>query len=307
MKTAARRLLVILGLALILMLAFSNGAYAITGNFEPDAGRHPYVGLLVFDIAPGVPAWRCTGSLIAPNVVLCAGHCTDGAVAARFWPLEDVTYDAVPFPLYPYGGPGSGAVEGTPYLNPDYGSIDSKGNGITTFSYRDVGIVVLDEPIIVSEYAELPTAGLVDTLAPLTAVDLVGYGVQYQAMIPGNELPTPPPYYRWTGPRCRYYAPAQLLSGKFSWSDEFVRITANPARGKGGTAFGDSGGPVLLGDTSTVLAVNSYLTNINCGGVTYSSRIDIPDVLEWINSFCLCDQGICQRALCQNPLFSLLK
>jgi len=75
------------------------------------------------------------------------------------------------------------------------------------------------------------------------------------------------------------------VSGEFSWSDEFMQCTANKGKNKGGTAFGDSGGPVLLGGTDTVLAVNSYVTNYNCGGVTYHSRIDIPEVLTWINSF----------------------
>jgi hypothetical protein len=31
--------------------------------------------------------------------------------------------------------------------------------------------------------------------------------------------------------------------------------------------------------------VNSYVTNNNCAGVTYSQRVDIPEVLSWINSF----------------------
>jgi hypothetical protein len=113
----------------------------------------------------------------------------------------------------------------------------------------------------------------------------VGYGVQYQAQIPGNELPQPPPYYRWTGPRVRMYAPSALVSGQFVHSDEFMRLALNPGGGTGGTCFGDSGGPDLLGGTDTVLAVNSYVSNVNCGGVGYSSRVDILEVLDWIDTF----------------------
>jgi hypothetical protein len=273
--------------AILLTLALVAPAGAIT-NGAPDGDDHPYVGILVFDAAPGQPAWRCSGSLISPTVVVTAGHCTDGAVAARIWFDEDVTYDAVPFPLYPYGGPGSGAIEGTPYTNPMYRSPDNPyggGNGLPAFSYRDTGVVVLSEAVIMDEYAELPTAGLVDTLKNKTAIDFVGYGVKYQAQIPGNALPQPPPYNRWTGPRTRYYAPGELVSGKFVHSPEYMRLALNPGGGSGGTCFGDSGGPDLLGGTSTILAVNSYVTNVNCSGVGYSARVDIPEVLEWIEGF----------------------
>ena len=264
---------------------------AIT-NGTPDGGAHPYVGLLVFDAefedGSVGPAWRCSGSLIAPNVVLTAGHCTDGAVAARVWFDEDVTYAAVPFPLYPYGGPGSGAVEGTPYTNPKYRSDENPyggGNGLPAFSYRDTGIVVLDEDVDVGGFAALPTAGVVDTLKNKTGIDFVGYGVKYQAQIPGNKLPQPPPYYRWTGPRTRYFAPSELVSGNFVHSAEYMKLALNPGGGSGGLCFGDSGGPDLLGGTNVVLAVNSYVTNVNCSGVGYSARVDIPDVLAWINTF----------------------
>jgi hypothetical protein len=276
-----------IAMVLVASLCIVGVASAIT-NGQPDAGRHPYVGLLVFDDAPGHPAWRCSGSLIAPNVVLTAGHCTDGAVAARVWFYEDVTYDNVPFPLYPYGGSGSGATEGIPYTNPKYRSPENPyggGNGLPAFSYRDTGIVVLNEPVYMDEYAQLPAAGLVDTLKNKTGVDFVGYGVQYQAQIPGNQVPQPPPYYRWTGPRVRMYAPSELVSGKFVHSAEYMRLALNPGGGTGGTCFGDSGGPDFLGGTRTVLAVNSYVTNVNCGGVGYSARVDIPEVLEWINGF----------------------
>ena len=276
---------IILGLVLVLSLV--GGALAIT-NGQPDGDNHPYVGLLVFDVAPGTPGWRCSGSLIAPTVVLTAGHCTDGAVAARVWFDKDVTYDHYPFPLYPYGGPGSGSIEGTPYTNPKYRSEENPyggGNGLPAFSYRDTGVVVLSEPVYMDEYAALPLPGQVDTLKNKTGMDFVGYGVQYQAQIPGNELPQPPPYNRWTGPRIRMYAPSALVSGKFVHSAEYLKLALNPGGGSGGTCFGDSGGPDLLGGTNTVLGVNSYVTNVNCSGVGYSARVDIPEVLEWINTF----------------------
>jgi hypothetical protein len=263
------------------MLGSLGVAYAVT-NGQPDGDAHPYVGLLVFDVAPGAPAWRCSGALIAPNVVLTAGHCTEGAVAARIWFDEVVEGN----PEYPFGGATS--YEGTPYTNPDFRSDENPyggGNGLPAFSYRDVGVVVLDEPVDMDDMAELPEAGLVDTLKNKTDVDLVGYGVQEQAQIPGNQLPQPPPYFRWTGPRVRLYAPTNLVSGKFVFSAEYMRLAMNPGGASGGTCFGDSGGPDLLGGTDTVLAVNSFVTNINCSGVGYSSRVDIPEVLEWINSF----------------------
>ncbi|HEV2921295.1 MAG TPA: trypsin-like serine protease [Actinomycetota bacterium] len=51
-------------------------------------------------------------------------------------------------------------------------------------------------------------------------------------------------------------APARLVSGSFTHSEEFVRVTVGPGQG-GGTCFGDSGGPILNDNTDTVLAVNS--------------------------------------------------
>ncbi|MGB7116709.1 MAG: trypsin-like serine protease [Anaerolineales bacterium] len=292
-----KKLTFVLVLVLILAFGLASVAYAIT-NGEPDDGRHPYVTLLVFgwETPDGfVPGWRCSGALIAPDVVLTAGHCTDGATGARVWfeegPVEWGTWepsDTSPTCAGETGYPCTGDAAGTPNTNPKYRSDENPyggGNGLPAFSYRDVGVVVLDVAESGITPADLPDAGLVDTLKNKTDVDFVGYGVQYQAQIPGNELPQPPPYYRWTGPRARMYAPSQMVSGNFVHSAEYMRLSLNPGGGKGGTCFGDSGGPDLLGDTNTVLAVNSYVTNINCSGVGYSSRVDIPEILTWINTF----------------------
>jgi hypothetical protein len=288
--------------ALTTMLAVASSGSAITHG-QPDGNAHPYVGLMVAIDQDGVPQWRCSGSLLSSTVFLTAGHCTEPPAAhIEVWfdagPIEtDPDYlaaleadpdgivscnDSPDFDGYPC----QGDVGGTPHPNPDF--CTGCGSGLPNFANRDVGIVTLDEPVptsLVSEYAELPDAGLVDRLANRTPIDFVGYGVQFQANIPGSQLPQPPPFYRWTGPRQRMFAPSELISGNFTHSDEFLKLALNPGGGSGGLCFGDSGGPDLLGGTNTVLGVNSYVTNWNCAGVGYSQRIDIPEVLDWINGF----------------------
>lgn len=252
--------------ALVLM----TPAAAIT-NGEPDAGRHPYVVLIGLDF--GYYMEFCSGSLLSPKVVLTAAHCTSGANWARVWLKESIET----IRNFPFESPD--AYEGTAYANPEFRMQWPEG-GIPGFSYRDVGVVVLSKPVpkaLVSQYAELPSPGLVDQLANKTPLDLVGYGVQERIHV-----------YRkpwWTNFGYRFYAPTELISNEFVHSAEFLKIAMNPGGGSGGTCFGDSGGPDLLRDSRTVLAVNSYVINYSCGGVGYSSRIDIPEVLDWIQSF----------------------
>jgi Trypsin len=283
--------------AAAIVLGVATGAQAIT-NGQPDNGRHPYVGLMVALDAKGVPLFRCTGSLLSPTVFLTAGHCT-GAPAAHveIWfeegpVLTNPAYAAAaaaaapnPVPCVGFTGyPCVGDVGGTPHQNP--GFCNPCGNGGHNFAAHDVGVVTLGAPrtALPSTYATLPSGGYADTLANKSPVDLVGYGVEFQAQIPGNQLPQPPPFYRWTGPRERNYAPSEILTGNFQGSDEHLKIALNPGGGSGGTCFGDSGGPILQGGSSTVLGVNSY-GGLNCAGIGYAQRIDLPDILSWIRSY----------------------
>ena len=74
---------------------------------------------------------------------------------------------------YPYSGATSYDGQRTPTA-----ACIGCGQGLPGFA-TDAGIVVLSEPVptsVVSQYAQLPSAGLVDTLKNKTGVDLVGYG-----------------------------------------------------------------------------------------------------------------------------------
>lgn len=257
--------------AILASLALAAPVAAIT-NGEPDNGRHPYVGLAVFDV-DGAPSHRCSASLLGPTVVLTAGHCTVGTDAARVWFDEVVQGN----PQYPNSG--STSYDGTPYTHPKF--CNPCKPGLPGFAKWDVGIIVLSEPVptsVVDEYADLPRVGIVDTLRNKSRIDYVGYGVN-QRFVGGG-----PPV--WGGPRVRLFAQGQLVApGTFTHSAYVIKYSLNASQGKGGTCFGDSGGPDLLPGTDTVIAVNSYVTNTNCTGVGYSSRIDRADTLSWIRSF----------------------
>jgi len=241
----------------------------------PDNDNHPYVVMCIFDVEGIGPVWRTTGFLISPTVVVTAGHGTYGTCGARVTNSENIPpYTGNPTD-YPFPGPW--AVEADEiYTHPDYRAYP--GPGLPNFDAYDVGIVILSEPIALTEYAALPDPNLVETLSNKAGVDLVGYGVNDQQRGGGVS-----PYDAWTWERMRYYAPANIVPGQGRISDMFVKLTANPGQGKGGTTFGDSGGPILLSGTNVVIANNSFVTNANCSGVTYAQRIDIPEVLDWIS------------------------
>jgi hypothetical protein len=252
-----KKLTTILAIVMVLTLALAGTAYAIS-NGQPDGDNHPYVGIAL-GAATGGGYWVCSAAAISPTVLVTAAHCFEG-------PDVFVSFVEVPPPYFQYAGT----------WTPDPDWCIGCGGGLPGFDSHDVAVIVLDEPVILPRYAQLPAEGLVDILPMNTKVDLVGYGLQFDS---GGG-----PRYPEDGAFTRYYAPTLLIASKFVHSDEYIRLTANPAQGKGGTCFGDSGGPDLLGGTDTILAVNSYVTNGNCAGVTYSNRIDTY-ALDFINSF----------------------
>lgn len=246
---------------LLAFLAWLSPALAVT-NGQPDGNAHPYVGTVIQFIPNTDLISVCSGSALSATKFLTAAHCADPSLPV--------------FVSYKSGPPFSLAADFTRgVFHPDPNWCIGCGHGVPGFDSHDDAVVTLLAPRNPGVFAQLPTAGLVDTLPMKTPVDVVGFGVQ--GFLRGGGQPEQ--IFLFT----RYFAPAQLIQSNST--DELIKLTANPAQGKGGICFGDSGGPDLLGGTRTILAVNSFVTNGNCAGVTYSSRIDLPDILAFIASF----------------------
>lgn len=84
----------------------------------------------------------------------------------------------------------------------------------------------------------------------------------------------------------RRFAPADLITSSHTHSDEYLKVSSNPAQGKGGTCFGDSGSPLLYDDGGewVMLANTSYGTNPVCAGVGYFNRMDTGMALDFVDS-----------------------
>jgi len=247
------------------LLAIGTRVMTVT-NGQPDGDRHPYVGVLVQPI-PSMPGFVtvCSGAALSPTRFLTAAHCADPSQPVY------ISYKSGP-PFGPLSG--KNFTTGTFHPHPDW--CIACGPGLPGFDFHDVAVVALDKRSNPGEFAVLPSAGLVNTLPMGTSVDIVGYGVQ--GFLHGGGKPQD--VFLFT----RYFAPSQLIQSNNVQSGEFIKLTANPSQGTGGVCFGDSGGPDVLSGTDIVLAVNSYVTNGNCAGVTYSNRVDLPDILSFIHS-----------------------
>src|SRR5882724_10013425 len=134
-------------------------SFITDGTIDGDA--HPAVVLIIMDIA-GKPAFRCSGTIIAPKLVLTAGHCAGepGEFSGlRIFNEADVQDD----PTYPNPG-GPNTIEATAW----------HAHPLFTESacfLHDVGVVLLSMAVKLAagQYGKLPAQDQLDVLEPSSA------------------------------------------------------------------------------------------------------------------------------------------
>jgi len=266
---SARRRATITAVTAALLGATALGAgpaSAITDG-ELDGNGHPAVVLVLMEV-DGEPAFRCSGTLIEPSLVLTAGHCTGepGEFSGmRVFAEPDVQSD----PTYPGPG-GPNTVEASAWHT-------FPGFTEAQFFLHDVGVIQLAEPIELpaGSYGTLPRANQLDTLKPRasTTFTSVGFGLQRVNNNPNNV--------QLLANRVRMVAHPQLVQINTGFTGPQSLVLSNNAN-TGGTCFGDSGGPNFLGTGLVVAGVTSFGLNGSCGGTGGVFRVDRPDVLSFI-------------------------
>ena len=239
---------------------------AIThGTLDGDA--HPAVALLLMDVA-GQPAFRYSGTFIAPTVFLTAGHCAGepGEFSGmRVFAESDVQSD----PTYPFAG-GPHTIEATEWhSHPLFTEAQ--------FFLHDVGVVLLSEPYTLpagSHYGQPPSANQLEALKPSAATTFTAVGYGLQRINPAHVV----------SQKIRMDAMPHLVQIDTGFTGTFSLLLSNNAA-TGGTCFGDSGGPNYLGDSNTIAGVTSFGLNGSCGGTGGVFRLDRQDVLDFVGQY----------------------
>jgi len=263
------RMKALVSVLLVAFLLVAVNPVAAISDGELDGNGHPYVGLMVAQDAAGKPLWRCSGTLMSPTIFLTAGHCTEAPAAhIEIWFDADMQTNAAA-----KGYPFTGDVGGTPFTHPQYNP--------NAFYLYDLGVVVLDHPVVMATYGALPQLNVLDSLANRrgrqdATFTAVGYGLQ-------QSFPDAASFLEHNV-RIRMVAHPKLNQINTGFTGAGSLLLSNNAH-TGGTCFGDSGGPNFIGNSNVVGGVTSFGLNGNCAGTGGVYRVDRSDDLSWLATF----------------------
>jgi len=266
---------ILLTLVGLLALLVALPVQAITfGEFDGEA--HPNVGMLWARL-PGEDQLYgvCTGTKVPAavglgyDVFLTAAHCLAWAPAGTTWLVtfdpETVDYSADPPEIIATFITAEGAVF-HPGYNHDMADL------------HDIGVVFLPQGSTDGiDPAAVPPLGLLDELNTKNGLKgqtflTVGYGSTRLDKTKGFQ----PLYYE----DMRQFAFGTFSSLTKSW----LHISMNPAKGDGGTCYGDSGGPHFLGDSDLLVSI-TVTGDSPCRASDVTYRIDTASAQAFLSDY----------------------
>ena len=262
-----KRKFILLSICVLLALLVTIPANAITfGQYDGDA--HPYVGMLVTVLPDGTFGHVCSGTKVPAaagleyDVFLTAAHCV------AWFPEDAVRYVTFEHDQYPFD-------IGTNFIKAERAEFDPLFRG---FGIHDLAVVLLPEDSTADiEPAEMAPLGLLDELNDKNGLKdqhfvAVGYGYSRQEKTGG------PNAFIWEFIR-------QNATGSFNaLTKTWLHISMNPSTGDGGSCYGDSGGPHLLGDSDMIVAVIA-MGDAVCRSADMPSRIDTEEAYWFLSEF----------------------
>src|SRR6266404_2303653 len=249
----------------IALVSWGPSALCVT-NGSLDNNRHPNVGTIVAEyITPGVKSQACSGTLISATVFLTAGHCIAilQSRVTQVWVTFDTVFSA-----------SDTLHSGTMHLNPFPGTGNSDP--------EDLGVIVLDAPVVGITPAALPSLGLLDRMFAdgtlrNTLFTIVGYGATDTVFGGG-----PPDATQGRGTR-RY-----ATEGFTALRPNLLDLNMNTVFGYGGSNTGDSGGPIFLGagNSETSIEVAIVYSGDRWGTAQdLPYRLDTPEARAFLGQF----------------------
>jgi hypothetical protein len=250
--------------ALLVSVILTQPAGAILEGTDDTANRFESVGMLQAQV--GVDEWAafCSGTLVAPDVVLTAAHCTDFFTApvggAGFGPDDlRVSFDVAPDDGSTY------YVADHIVIHPDWFTappcVGNSKHLCLASPAEDIALVFLRETVSGVTPSPIAGPGYLDGLdVTRETFTVVGYGTD--DFILGSAL-SPNQVTVFDG--VRSYREVTAINTHDAFPDRFLKVTA-------GVCFGDSGGPTF--HDGTIVALNTWTFSLRCTGPNLQYRTD---------------------------------
>jgi len=255
---------VVAGIVLVMSLGLVQPAGAILEGTDDTANQFESVGMLQLQVATDQWAAFCSSTLVAPDVVLTAAHCTDfftAPVGAPGLGPDDlrVSFDVAPDDDSTY------YVADHLVVNPDWltaGPCLGNSKHLCLASpAEDIALVFLKEAVAGVTPSPIAGPGYLDALDVTSETfTVVGYGTD--DFVTGSAF-SPNAITIFDG--VRSYREVTAITTHDAFPDRFLKITA-------GVCFGDSGGPLF--HDGTIVALNTWTFSARCAGPNLEYRTD---------------------------------